>query len=134
MMSVLNIIVLAVAMFSFGDVRAVGSLPECTNALGADSRDPKMTRLLARIRILPADAESNLDVVIQTLKNKVPKDMELKSHVKEPIAFGLNAIIGDFLLEDAEGEMNRLEDAVRNIEGVGEIEVINISRHSVKIK
>jgi hypothetical protein len=67
-------------MFSFGDVRAVGNLPECTNALGADSRDPKMTRLLARIRILPADAESNLDVVIQTLKNKVPKDMELKSH------------------------------------------------------
>ena len=80
-----------------------------------------MTRLLARIRILPADAESNLD-------------MELKSHIKEPIAFGLNAIIGDFLLEDAEGQMNRLEDAVRNTEGVGEIEVINVSRHSVKIK
>jgi elongation factor 1-beta len=93
-----------------------------------------MARLLARIRILPADAESNLDMVIQTLKNKIPEDMELKSHVKEPIAFGLNAIIGDFLLEDAEGEMNRLEDAVKNTEGVGEIQVINISRHSVKIK
>ena len=93
-----------------------------------------MTRLLARIRILPADAVSNLDMVIQTLKNKVPKDMELKSHIKEPIAFGLNAIIGDFILEDAEGQMNELEDAVRNTEGVGEIEVINVSRHSVKIK
>jgi elongation factor 1-beta len=73
-------------------------------------------------------------MVIQTLKNKVPKDMELKSHTKEPIAFGLNAIIGDFILEDAEGQMNELEDAVRNTEGVGEIEVINVSRHSVKIK
>jgi elongation factor 1-beta len=121
-------------MFSFGDVRAVENLPEFTNVSAVASRDPKMTRLLARIRILPADAESNLDVVIQTLKNKVPKNMDLKSHTKEPIAFGLNAIIGDFLLEDAEGEMNRLEDAIRNIEGVGEIEVINISRHSVKIK
>jgi elongation factor 1-beta len=93
-----------------------------------------MTRLLARIRILPADAESDLDMVIQKLKNKVPNHMELKSHIKEPIAFGLNAVIGDFLLEDAEGEMNRLEEAIRNTEGVGEIEVINISRHSVKIK
>jgi elongation factor 1-beta len=73
-------------------------------------------------------------MVIQTLKNKVPKDMELKSYIKEPIAFGLNAIIGDFLLEDAEGQMTQLEDAVRNTEGVGEIEVINVSRHSVKIK
>ena len=97
-------------------------------------RTLKMTRLLARIRILPADAESDLDMVIQKLKNKVPNHMELKSHIKEPIAFGLNAIIGDFLLEDAEGEMNRLEEAIRNTEGVGEIEVINISRHSVKIK
>ena len=93
-----------------------------------------MTRLLARIRILPADAESNLDMVIKTLKNKVPKDMELKSYMIEPIAFGLNAIIADFLLEDAEGEMDRLENSVRNTEGVGEIEVINISRQSVKIK
>jgi elongation factor 1-beta len=97
-------------------------------------RTLKMTRLLARIRILPADAESDLDMVIQKLKNKVPNHMELKSHIKEPIAFGLNAVIGDFLLEDAEGEMNRLEEAIRNTEGVGEIEVINISRHSVKIK
>ena len=52
----------------------------------------------------------------------------------EPIAFGLNAIVGDFLLDDAEGQMDKLEECIKSVEGVGEIEVTNISRQSVRIK
>ncbi len=93
-----------------------------------------MTRLVARIRILPAEADSNIDEVIQTLKNQVPDGMELRAHMKEPIAFGLQAIIGDFVLNDDEGQMDKLEESIKNTGGVGEIEVINISRQSVKMK
>jgi len=93
-----------------------------------------MARLIARIRIMPADAESNLDSVIQSMKTSMPEGMEMKGHAIEPIAFGLKAIVGDFLLEDAEGQMEGLEDAIKNIEGVGEIEVMNLSRQSVKMK
>jgi len=93
-----------------------------------------MARLIARIRIMPADAESNLDNVVQSMKTSMPEAMEMKGHAIEPIAFGLKAIVGDFLLEDAEGQMDRLEDAIKNIEGVGGIEVMNISRQSVKMK
>lgn len=93
-----------------------------------------MARLVARIRIMPEDAESNLDNVVQSIKSSMPQGMEMKGHAMEPIAFGLNAIVGDFLLEDAEGQMDRLEESIKNIEGVGEIEVTNISRQSVKMK
>jgi elongation factor 1-beta len=93
-----------------------------------------MARLVARIRILPAEAESNLDSVVQSIKSSIPQGMEMKGHALEPIAFGLKAIVGDFLLEDAEGQMDKLEDMIKNVEGVGEIEVMNISRQSVKIK
>ena len=93
-----------------------------------------MARLVARIRILPADAESNLDSVVQTIKTSMPQGMEMRGHAKEPLAFGLNALVGDFLLDDAEGQMDKLEDSIKNVEGVGEIEVINISRQSVKMK
>jgi elongation factor 1-beta len=93
-----------------------------------------MARLIARIRIMPADAESNLDSVIQSMKTSMPEGMEMRGHAIEPIAFGLKAIVGDFLLEDAEGQMEGLEDAIKNIEGVGEIEVMNLSRQSVKMK
>jgi elongation factor 1-beta len=93
-----------------------------------------MARLVVRIRILPADAESNLDNAVESIKKSMPQGIEMKGHVIEPIAFGLKAIVGDFLLDDAEGQMDKLEESIRIVEGVGEIEVTNISRQSLKMK
>jgi elongation factor 1-beta len=93
-----------------------------------------MARLIARIRILPEDADSNLETVIESLKEGIPQGMEMKGHAMEPIAFGLNAVIADFLLDDSEGQMDKLEESIKAVQGVGEIEVTNISRQSVKMK
>ncbi|MEO9294936.1 MAG: elongation factor 1-beta [Nitrososphaera sp.] len=93
-----------------------------------------MARLVARIKILPADADINLDNVVDGLKKNIPQGMEIKAHAKEPLAFGLHAVVGDFMLDDAEGQMDKLEDAIKSVSGVGEIEVMSISRASVKMK
>lgn len=93
-----------------------------------------MARLVVRIKILPADAETNVDGIVDGLKGSIPQGMELRGHAKEPLAFGLNAVVGDFMLDDAEGQMDKLEEAIRGVSGVGEIEVMNISRASVKMK
>jgi elongation factor 1-beta len=93
-----------------------------------------MARLVARIKILPAEADTDFDVLIGNLKSNIPQGMELKAHAKEPLAFGLNALIGDFLLDDSEGEMEKLEESIKKVDGAGEIQVITISRQSVKMK
>lgn len=93
-----------------------------------------MARLVVRIRILPAEAESNLEDVVELIKRSVPEGMEMKSSTLEPVAFGLKAIVGDFLLDDAEGQMDKLEESIKAVEGVGELEVMNISRQSVRMK
>lgn len=93
-----------------------------------------MARLVVRIRILPAEAESNLENVVESIEKSLPTGMEMKSSSMEPIAFGLKAILGDFLLDDAEGQMDKLEESIKSIEGVGQIEVTNISRQSVTMK
>jgi len=93
-----------------------------------------MARLVVRMRILPAEAESNLEEVIELIEKSVPEGMEMKSSSLEPIAFGLKAVISDFLLDDAEGQMDKLEESIKRVQGVGEIEVTNISRQSVRMK
>lgn len=89
-----------------------------------------MTRLVARIKVLPTDVDTNLDGLVEKLKSSLPDGMQIKNSAKEPIAFGLNALIVDFLLEDKEGQMDELESAVRDTEGVSEIEVMNLSRQA----
>ena len=93
-----------------------------------------MTRLVARIKILPVDIEVNLDILAISLKTAIPAWLELRSHFTEPIPFGLNSLIVDITLEDSEGQIDKLEDSIKSVDGVGEIEVTNVSRQSVRIK
>jgi elongation factor 1-beta len=89
-----------------------------------------MARLVARIKVLPTDVDINFDAIVSKMKESMPEGMELKNTAKEPIAFGLNALILDFMLDDSEGQMEMLENMVKQTEGVSEIEVMNISRQA----
>ncbi|MEM2759418.1 MAG: elongation factor 1-beta [Nitrososphaerales archaeon] len=89
-----------------------------------------MTRLVARIKLLPTDVDVNLDGIVEKLRTSLPNGMQIKNSVKEPIAFGLYALIVDFLLEDREGQMDKLENTVKGTEGVSEIEIMNLSRQA----
>lgn len=93
-----------------------------------------MTRLVARIKILPAEADTDLDKLVDSLNEQIPTGMALKTYVREPLAFGVNVILGDFLIDDEEGQMDKLEESIKKTEGVGEIDVVSISRQSVKMK
>ena len=93
-----------------------------------------MTRIILVAKILPTGTEINLDDVISSIKENLKDGIELKRFEKEPLAFGLEFIKAQFTLDDAEGQMQSLEDSVKSVQGVSEFEVLSMSRMSVDMK
>ncbi len=121
--------------FCCGDVRAAERPQDLTSASPATLMDhKKMARLLLRAKILPTGTEIDLDDVAKKIGSVLKDGIQLLKYTKEPLAFGLYFINGEFSLDDREGQMDSLENAVRSIDGVGEFEVLGMSRASVDVK
>ena len=74
-----------------------------------------MARLSLRAKILPTGTEINLDDVAKKIGTSLKEGITLAKYTKEPLAFGLYYIVAEFTLDDKEGQMDSLENAIRSI-------------------
>ncbi len=73
---------------------------------------------------MPEGVETDLDSLEKDIKKEInPQRME-----RIPIAFGLNAIQIIKLVDEIDGEMDRVTAKIKNIKGVREVEVVGLTR------
>ena len=88
-----------------------------------------MADMLTSIKILPTNVDVNLEDLKNRIKEALPPEVRLYKTSEEPIAFGLTALITHFIMPESEsGIMTKLENLLKSMEDVGEIQVINMTR------
>jgi elongation factor 1-beta len=89
----------------------------------------KLARVLASIKIFPTDANIDLDALKSRIRSSLPTGSTVQKFEEEPVAFGLVALIALVAMpEDAAGQMDRVEEAIRSVDQVSEIEILRVGR------
>jgi len=88
-----------------------------------------MARVLAAIKIFPNDANIDLNALKAKIQSSLPQGSTVQKFEEEPVAFGLVALIAYVVLpQDAAGQMDQVEESIRSVDQVSEIEVLRVGR------
>ena len=85
-----------------------------------------MAEVLVTVKIMPESPDVDLDA-LSSLISEV-EGGRLNKVEREPIAFGLVALNASYVVEDAEGGTDNLENAIREIDNVNSAEVVKVTR------
>ena len=87
-----------------------------------------MGEVLTTMKIMPDSPDVDLDAIKATIESSMPEGAKIHSMAEEPIAFGLVAIILQFITDDGEGGSEPVEEMVQAIDGVASIEITGVGR------
>jgi len=83
-----------------------------------------MSGVIATFKVMPKDTDVNLDFLEAKVREAVGAD-QVK---REPIAFGLVALIVAKVIPDEAGFIDKMEALLRGVEGVGEVETVEVTK------
>jgi len=92
-----------------------------------------MARILMRFKLFPRDLDIRLPTLAENVAHRLPEGTLLASTSEEPIAFGLAALITDIEADERDGVLDAVEEVLRSVEGVSQVQFIAASRVSSKI-
>ncbi|MBI4018700.1 MAG: elongation factor 1-beta [Candidatus Aenigmarchaeota archaeon] len=83
-----------------------------------------MGMVAVTLNIMPASVDTDL----AKIKDEIKKlQINVKTIEEKPVAFGLRKLEVLFTMEDADGGIDRIEEAIGKIEGVESVEAGDIS-------
>jgi elongation factor 1-beta len=87
-----------------------------------------LAKVVAQIKIFPTETTVDLAELRKKVEKALPLGATVARFDEEPIAFGLVALVVRVAMPEAEGQMDKVEDALKSVENVSEIQVVNVWR------
>lgn len=88
-----------------------------------------MANVVVTFKVMMESTEVNVDSVKDIIADRI---QELGGEVGrldvEPIAFGLNSVVVVFIWDENKGDTEKLEEEVKKIEGVSNVDVVDVRR------
>ncbi|MGC8646334.1 MAG: elongation factor 1-beta [Thermoplasmata archaeon] len=78
-------------------------------------------------KILPVDIYLDVNKLSKDIENRIKDECRVKGVQIIPIAFGLQAIKMLIVVPDAENASEKIENMIREVNGVGEVDVEEVS-------
>ncbi len=90
-----------------------------------------MANVLVIMKVFPSSLDIDLNELKEKISSKLPEGYSIRSSGEEPIAFGLKALkLIVEMPEDVEGGTERLEQIIKSLDEVEEVEVEAVHRRA----
>ena len=84
-----------------------------------------MAKVMVSLKIFPSDIVADMNGLKEAIKKSLEGKATIYKFDEEPVAFGLVALVAHILVpEEASGVMDEVEQRLKLIEGISEIEVL----------
>jgi len=86
-----------------------------------------MGKVSVTVRVLPDSEGTDLGGLFERINDMIPEGVQMRGHQMVDVAFGLRALLFNVLVNDSEGGIEALNERIEKIEGVGSVEVTDLS-------
>lgn len=88
-----------------------------------------MANVVVTFKVMMESTEVNVDSVKDIIADRIQEfGGEVGRLDVEPIAFGLNSVVVVFRWDENKGDTEKLEEEVKKIEGVSNVDVVDVRR------
>ncbi len=87
-----------------------------------------MGKILVLLKVIPRSPETDTKKLKETIAGAISSLCRINNVETEPLAFGLSSLKITVVAEEDAATLNKIEEAIDNVEEVSSVEIINISR------
>jgi elongation factor 1-beta len=79
------------------------------------------------LRVLPSDTDVDIEALRTSIEDKLKPICEVNKTEVQEIGYGLKAMKFQIIVPDEEGRIDKVEDAISSVEGVGQVDAEDVT-------